>query len=729
MTSLAVVKPSTMNCNLLKKLKGGPQIFQSARSPPLSHSLPTSPAASVKIEDLAMPDGIPFEQLFTILRRRRGTLFLFALIGAVAAGTIGVWMPPRYTAKTLLVVQFPSTIPNSPSTANDDAVVQTHVAALESPGRLYSVLAGVTHDPEIKAALSDDHEARTAGSTTERTLAHAGLSLTDPVSISSFADDAWQGLSVRISRFANFAWHALLGDEPERNLTGLARLTPEDLKRCLRVQQEHSSHVIAVSMTWTDPDLAAAFADRVVRLYLESEKERTDKDVASEMAWMDSRLREERAKYEQAHATVQAYRTAHVLADQKELFDKQIADLQHQLFSAQNEPIGPRVAALQQRIAALQRARDQATRDSYALQDLEHEVANHRQAYENLQQRRHDLAVGQETIAPQVRLLSLAKPPKRPSSPAPILFIPPAIIAFVTLGSLVAILRDRLDRSIHGESDVSEALGLPCLTFVPRLTALKHTKPHQYLVDNPLAPYAEAIRSLAAATNLCLDDVQGEVLLISSSLPGEGKTTLATSIAVHAAKLGRRVLLMDLDSRRSSIMREVGLQIDGVVPFYLSERLATKVVGPLSIGGIEHISGLDIDYLPMRSHGFEPLLLYSGEKLSRFIGSLRGVYDFIVLDGPPLLVVSEARMLAKLADKILFVVKWGSTTREVAQAGHALLAAANTAHKILGAVVTQVNLKRHARGRYGGLPEYLQRYRGSYSANAYLRQNTRSEAS
>src|SRR5690349_21698829 len=123
MTSLAVVKPSTMNCNLLKKLKGGPQIFQSARSPPLSHSLPTSPAASVKIEDLAMPDGIPFEQLFTILRRRRGTLFLFALIGAVAAGTIGVWMPPRYTAKTLLVVQFPSTIPNSPSTANDDAVV------------------------------------------------------------------------------------------------------------------------------------------------------------------------------------------------------------------------------------------------------------------------------------------------------------------------------------------------------------------------------------------------------------------------------------------------------------------------------------------------------------------------------------------------------------------------------------------------------------------------------
>ena len=67
-------------------------------------------------------------------------------------------------------------------------------------------------------------------------------------------------------------------------------------------------------------------------------------------------------------------------------------------------------------------------------------------------------------------------------------------------------------------------------------------------------------------------------------------------------------------------------------------------------------------------------------------------------------------MLAKLADKILFVVKWGSTTRVVAQAGHSLLAAANTADKILGAVVTQVDLKRHARGHYGGPPEYLQRH-------------------
>jgi uncharacterized protein involved in exopolysaccharide biosynthesis len=406
LTIATVQRTVRMDYGIIEEV--GNQVVQFKEKPNLSH-LVSMGVYCMEPEVLDyIPAGVPFAKLLAILRRRRGVVLLFALVGAVAAATLGAWMPPHYTAKALLVVQFPPTVPNasSLSSANDDAVVQTQVAALEAPNRLYNVLTGFAHDPEVTAALNGDQRPRPAESTTPRMSAH-----TDPASISRVVGDVWDSLSVHISSFATDVGHALLGGEPERNLTGLARLGPEDLKRRLTIQQEHGSHVIAVSMTWTDPEIAAAFANRAVRLYLESEKERTDKDLASEMSWIDARIREESAKYERAHAAVQAYRTAHLRADQKELFDRQIADLQRQLAPGQTELIVPRVAALEQRMAALQRARDQASRDSYALADLEREAAVYRQACEDLQQRRRQLAERQEVVAPQVRLLSLAKPP------------------------------------------------------------------------------------------------------------------------------------------------------------------------------------------------------------------------------------------------------------------------------------------------------------------------------
>jgi len=728
-----------------------------------------------------MTNEMPFEQLFTIMRRRRSIMILSALIATVAAVSLGAWLPAHYTATALLVVQFASTIPNPQSSAAENALVQTHIAALDAPNQLVDVLTGFANDAEIKAALDSDHARHPKGSATGRA--------------STQVDPAF------IMRYANLLWRNLVGDKREKDVARLENLNVEKLRRRLRVQQEHGSNAISVSMTWTDPDLAAAFANRAVRVYLEREKQRAEEDLRSLMSLMDTSIREERATYDRAHDAAEAYRAAHMLADQRGLFDQHIAELQRQLVSAEVElasrktklararaslgqdpgrtnagefanspaindlrheelglvqsqselatalgPTHPRmqaiaaglrevrsklahesgsiirsleaderstesgIATLQGQITAAQRIREQASGDSHVLADLEHTEDIHRQAFENLQQRQQQLAERQN---PQrIRLLSLAKPPERASSPAPILFIPPAIIAFITLGGLLAILTDRLDRSIRGERDVWETLGVPCLTFVPRLTGRSRAEPHKYLTNHPLAPYAEALRSLAAGMDLPLDQAHGKVLLISSSLPGEGKTTLATSIAVQAAKLGGRILLLDVDCRRSSSMREVCAQSEDAAALSPFMRLGTET--------IEHVSGLGIDYLRMRNRGLDPLLPYSRDTLPRFIDSLRRRYDWIVVDGPPLLVVAEARMLAKLSDKILFVVKWGSTTREIARAGHALLLTATAASKILGVVVTQVDVKRHARGRYGGLPEYLQRYRSCYTAKADL---------
>jgi len=728
-----------------------------------------------------MTTEMPFDQLFTILRRRRIVVILSTLIGTVATVSLGVWLPAHYTATALLVVQFASTLSNPQSSAAENALVQTHIAALEAPNQLADVLIGFAGDPEIKAALKSGGAHQPKAGAAGRTFAQA-----EPAFILSYV---------------NLLWRSLLGDKRAKDPARLASLDVEKLRRQLRIQQEHGSNAISVGMTWTDPEVAAAFANRAVRLYLAREKQRTDQDLKSLLSWMDKSIEQERAEYDRAHAAAEAYRAAHVLADQRALFDQQIVELQRQLVSAEVElasrktklaharaaldqdpgktiagafanspvisdlrhqemeliqsqselataarPTYPKMkaiaaalrevrrklahesdsiirsleadersseassATLQGQIAAAERIREQASGDSHVLADLEHTEDVHRQAYENLQKQQRQLAGRQDAAVPRIRLLSLAEPPERTNAPAPILFIPPAIVAFITLGALLAILIDRFDRSIRGERDVGEALGLPCLSLVPRLKGRSRAAPHKHLLNHPLAPYAEALRALAVGLDLPLDRTHGEVLSISSSLPGEGKTTLATSIAVQAVKLGRRVLLLDLDCRRSSSIGEVAAQpADGgaLSPF---SRLGTEA--------IKHVSGLGVDYLPIRTRGIEPLLPYSRDTLSRFIDSLRRRYDCIVIDGPPLLVVAEARMLAKLADKILFVVKWGSTTREIAQAGYALLSATTAASKIIGAVVTQVDVRRHARGRYGGLPEYLQRYRGASAAKS-----------
>ena len=162
-------------------------------------------------------------------------------------------------------------------------------------------------------------------------------------------------------------------------------------------------------------------------------------------------------------------------------------------------------------------------------------------------------------MTPSARLLSLAPVPDSPSSANPILFIPPAAIAFLILGSFIAIVRDSFDKTFRTESDVISALGIGCSAMVPRLRGLGRKRPHEYLLEMPYTSYAESIRSIMAGLRPVMSQRQGaKAILITSSIPGEGKTTVALSLAAYAARAGLRVLLLDFDFRKGSASRELG---------------------------------------------------------------------------------------------------------------------------------------------------------------------------
>src|SRR6185437_6990861 len=145
-----------------------------------------------------------------------------------------------------------------------------------------------------------------------------------------------------------------------------------------------------------------------------------------------------------------------------------------------------------------------------------------------------------------------------------------------------------------------------------------------------------------------------------------------------------------------------------------------------SLSAIQSIPGLGIDLLPLRSPPDDPLTPFANGQLPRLIRSLREQYDLVVIDGPPLLAVTEAQLLTAMVDRILFAVRWGKTRQDVALNALNLLRdprllGDKLVSEMIAAVVTQVDLRRHARYRFGDAGESLMRFK-QYYGGAGLRQ-------
>jgi polysaccharide biosynthesis transport protein len=203
-----------------------------------------------------------------------------------------------------------------------------------------------------------------------------------------------------------------------------------------------------------------------------------------------------------------------------------------------------------------------------------------------------------------------------------------------------------------------------------------------------------------------------KVVLIGSSVPGEGKTTLAVSLAAYLGILGRRVLLLDLNFGQGSPIGDFHDAAEGGTLDLSLQNRPTSLL-------IRHVAEPRFDYLSMAGCGRDPLVLFAREQMPRLVRQLRESYDCVIIDGPPVLGSVEARLLSSIVDKLLLVVKWGSTRREVAQNALSLLRDAGCLDKdrsdLATAIVTQVDLKRHARYRYGDVGEFLAKRRQYYS--------------
>jgi len=280
-----------------------------------------------------------------------------------------------------------------------------------------------------------------------------------------------------------------------------------------------------------------------------------------------------------------------------------------------------------------------------------------------------------------------AAPPSEPAGPRVLLatLIAAAIGFLVALG--VVYLLDYLDDRLKTSDDVENVLGLPTLGMITKMRG-GNERGEMYRLATllyPRSPAAESYRSLRTNTEFASVDAQTRSVLVTSSVPGEGKTTTATNLAVAMAQAGQKTILLDADFRRPGVHKVFNLSNTAGLSTLL-RRDQTPVLQ--TVQETEQDDLLVITTGPLPSN---PAELLRSKRMAAVLQELTVMADFVVIDSPPVQAVTDAVILSSITDGTLLVIDAGRTHRGTAAAAREALA--KTGARVLGVVLNRMDSK------------------------------------
>lgn len=527
------------------------------------------------------------------------------------------------------------------------------------------------------------------------------------------------------------------------------------LKITIRIISQ--SLVFEVSAETNNPRKSALIADTLVDLYILDQLETKFDATEQATSWLTNRVTELQSQLEQAEVRLKEFSTNTALVSQESLagLERQLKETRDRILNAQTaqkasitrlealrgaetpqekataaadgelDRLLPEVdqeqvrsafdsrfaqiltrAELEMRrgesqLSALRNSEtEQASQiekqstDLITLQQLTREADANRMLYEYFLSRLKETSAQQGIQQADSRRLSEAVIPNNPASPnKSLIMLVSAMLGFI-IGSALVLVREARSNTFRTAQTLEQTTGYPVFGQVPILPAKNRKDAITYLANKPTSAAAEAVRNLRTSILFSNVDKPPQVLLITSSLPGEGKTTLSIALAQNFASMGKKVLLVEGDIRRRVFKHYMTGEKD--------KGLLSVISGKTSLqGAVIHDDRIGADVLFGDNTSTNAADLFSSHRFAQLLKEAREFYDQIIIDTPPVLIVPDARVIAQSADAIVFVVKWDSTLKP--QVGEALHMFESVNCPVSGLVLNQLNpkgMKRYGKGEY-----------------------------
>ncbi|MFT4101204.1 MAG: polysaccharide biosynthesis tyrosine autokinase [Burkholderiaceae bacterium] len=338
-------------------------------------------------------------------------------------------------------------------------------------------------------------------------------------------------------------------------------------------------------------------------------------------------------------------------------------------------------------------------RKELQLDALDREAASNRQIYQTFLSRTKETNATGDFLTPVARVIDPASTPMEPAKPPKLQLIGLGVLLGLALGGLAAWLRERMTHVIRSSDDVDTLLRQPLLAAFPLLPAKQAERAALMQIEHPGSLFAESIRSVLTDVSLATIDEPQPIIAFTSTLPGEGKSTLSINFALEQART-KNVLLIDLDLRRPTIGGKLGLPDDSRGA---ADLLAGRAEVEQCLYRMDRLKeGLRLTVMPAGKARPNAHELVSGPRFADRLATMRDQFDIILIDTPPMQVVSDVMLIAASCTGVVYVVRSGETPVPLIQRSLNRLAKA-------GAPVFGVALNGHDYHR-------AEKYYGEYSA-------------